>query len=256
VTRDIDDLVAEALAGVESSLGRLLTMVETDESGVSHILAGIAAARGGAFRIGVTGPPGSGKSTLIDRLVGIVRSEGLTVGVICVDPSSPVSGGAVLGDRIRMERHFSDEGVFIRSMASRGDRGGIAKAVGGAVALFDACGKDVVIVETVGTGQEGIEVTGLVDVTVLVLAPGWGDTVQLMKAGILEVADVVVVNKADLGSAGLIEGIKDVLALGRRDRRQPVVETQAIDDIGVDVLWAELQSFETDRGRVRGRVQA
>jgi LAO/AO transport system kinase len=255
VTRDIDELIADALAGVDSSLGRLLNIVETDEPSALQILAKIPGDGDRAFRIGITGSPGSGKSTLIDRLIAVIRGEGLTVGVICVDPSSPITGGAVLGDRIRMEQHYSDEGVFIRSMASRGSLGGIARAVGGAVELFDACGKDVVIVETVGIGQEGIEITRFVDVTVLVLAPGWGDGMQLMKAGILEVADFIVVNKADLGAASLVEGIKDVLPLGRREVRQRVFETQAIDNVGVDVLWAELRGFEGKRGRVRDRVQ-
>jgi LAO/AO transport system kinase len=258
VTHRIDRLVDDALAGAEGSLGRLLTLLETDASCASRIRDRISGNESGAFRIGITGSPGSGKSTLIDKLVGLVRSQGLTVGVICVDPSSPITGGAVLGDRIRMERHYSDEGVFIRSMASRGSLGGIATAVGGAVELFDACGKDVVIVETVGIGQEGVEVTRLVDVTVLVLAPGWGDTMQLMKAGILEVADVIVVNKADLGAADLVGGIKEILSLGRRASRPPVVETQAVDDIGVDSLWSELEGFRrrdggTDGGAARQR---
>ncbi len=255
MTHDIDRLVADALGGVDSSLGRLLRMVEAGEPALSSILAKIPTNGCRAFRIGITGSPGSGKSTLIDRLVGVMRAEGLTVGVICVDPSSPITGGAVLGDRIRMERHYLDRGVFIRSMASRGNLGGIASAVRGAVELLDACGKDVVIVETVGIGQEGIEITGLVDVTVLVLAPGWGDSMQLMKAGILEVADVIVVNKADLGAEDLVEGIKEILPLARREARQRVVETQAVDDIGVEELWAELRSHEGKHGRVRGRAR-
>lgn len=254
MTHDIDRLVADALAGGDGSLGRLLCMVEAGEPGLSSILGRIPRNGDHALRIGITGSPGSGKSTLIGRLIGVMRAEGLTVGVICVDPSSPITGGAVLGDRIRMERHYLDRGVFIRSMASRGNPGGIASAVGGAVELFEACGKDVVIVETVGIGQEGIEITSLVDVTVLVLAPGWGDSMQLMKAGILEVADIVVVNKADLGAEDLVQGIKEILPLGRRQARQRIVETQAIDDIGVDELWAELRGFEGKRGHVRGRV--
>lgn len=248
MTHDVDRLIAEALAGRESALGRLLTMMETDKTNVSHILGKVSANGGRAFRVGVTGSPGSGKSTLIDRLVTIFRSEGSSVGLICVDPSSPITGGAVLGDRIRMERHYLDEGVFIRSMASRGNPGGIAEAVGGAVELFDACGRDVVIVETVGIGQEGVAITGLVDVTVLVLAPGWGDSMQLMKAGVLEVADVLVVNKGDLGAAALVDSIRDILPLARRDGKLRVVETQALNDIGVDVLRAELQGFDKRQG--------
>lgn len=246
---DIEKILSDAMGGAESSLGRLLTLLESDEPAVAELLARLPAAGHTALRIGVTGSPGSGKSTLIDRLISVIRSEGLTVGVVCVDPSSPFTGGAVLGDRIRMERHYADEGVFIRSMASRGDLGGIARAVGGAVALFDACGKDVVLVETVGIGQEGIAVTKFVDVTALVLAPGWGDSMQLMKAGILEVADIIVVNKADLGAADLVDGLKQILPLTKRQMRQRVVETQALDNIGVSGLWAELRSIENERAR-------
>jgi LAO/AO transport system kinase len=251
VAHDVDRLVADALGGADGPLGRLLNMVEAGEPDLSAMLAKIPTNGYCALRIGITGSPGSGKSTLIDRLIEVMRAEGLTVGVVCVDPSSPITGGAVLGDRIRMERHYLDRGVFIRSMASRGNPGGIARAVRGAVELFDACGRDVVIVETVGIGQEGIEITDVVDVTVLVLAPGWGDSMQLMKAGILEVADVIVVNKADLGAEDLIEGIKQILPLSRRPARQRIVETKAIDGIGVDALWAELRGFEGRRGQVR-----
>ena len=239
---DIDKLIADTLFGVENSLSCLLAVVENDDSRVSKILEAISPSLGRAYRIGITGSPGSGKSTLIDKLIGIMRSNGLTVGVICVDPSSPITGGAVLGDRIRMEQHYLDDGVFIRSMASRGNCGGISKAVGAAVALFDAFGKDIVLVETVGVGQEGIDITKVVDTTVLVLAPGWGDSMQLMKAGILEVADIIVVNKADLGADGLVDSIKDILALGTRKSVQPVVKTEAFNNIGTEELYHELQN--------------
>jgi LAO/AO transport system kinase len=241
VKPDIDALIASALSGAENSLSHLLALVENDDSSVSRILQAISPNIGRAYRIGITGSPGGGKSALIDRLVGILRSSGLTVGVICVDPSSPITGGAVLGDRIRMEQHYSDEGVFIRSMASRGSCGGISKAVGASVALFDASGKDVVIVETVGIGQEGIDITRIVDTTILVLAPGWGDSMQLMKAGILEVADVIVINKADLGADGLVDSIRDILALGVRKSVPPVIRTQAMNNIGIEDLYHELE---------------
>jgi LAO/AO transport system kinase len=242
VKHDIDKLIAGALSGAENSLSCLLAIVENDGSSVSKILDAISPNLGKAYRIGITGSPGSGKSTLIDKLVGIMRSKCLTVGIICVDPSSPVTGGAVLGDRIRMEQHYLDDGVFIRSMASRGSYGGISKAVGASVALFDASGKDVVIVETVGIGQEGIDVTKIVDTTLLVLAPGWGDSMQLMKAGILEVADIIAINKADLGADGSVDSIKDILTLGTRKSVPPVIQTQALNNIGIEDLYDELEN--------------
>lgn len=244
--QDIDKLIAGALSGAENSLSCLLAMVENDDASAARILNAISPHLGKAYRIGITGSPGSGKSTLIDKLVGIMRSKGLTVGVICVDPSSPVTGGAVLGDRIRMEQHYLDDGVFIRSMASRGSYGGISKAVGASIALFDAFGKDVVIVETVGIGQEGIDITKIVDTTLLVLAPGWGDSMQLMKAGILEVADIVAINKADLGADGLVDSIRDILTLSTRKSVPPVIQTQALNDIGIEDLYREL---ENQRGK-------
>jgi len=242
VKQDVDKLIAGAFSGDESSLGCLLTMVENDDASVSRILEVVSSKLGRAYRIGITGSPGSGKSTLIDKLVAAMRSKGLTVGVICVDPSSPITGGAVLGDRIRMEQHYSDDGVFIRSMASRGSYGGISKAVGAAVDIFDASGKDVVVIETVGIGQEGIDITKIVDTTLLVLAPGWGDSMQLMKAGVLEVADIIVINKADLGADGLADSIREILALSTRKSAPPVIQTQAFNNIGIEDLCHELEN--------------
>lgn len=244
---DIDKLIASALAGAESSLSCLLTIAENDYSQASRIHEAIAPALGNTYCIGITGSPGAGKSTLIDKLISLIRGKGLTVGVICVDPSSPVTGGAVLGDRIRMEQHYSDEGVFIRSMASRGSSGGISGAVGTAVNLFDAFGKDIVIVETVGIGQEGIDITTIVDTTVLVLAPGWGDSMQLMKAGILEVADIIVINKADLGADGLVDNVRDILTLGTRRSVPPIIQTQASENIGIEELYHELEDQRNKR---------
>lgn len=243
---DIDKLIAGTLSGAENSLSCLLAVVENNDSSVSKILEAISTRLGKAYRIGITGSPGSGKSTLIDKLVGLMRGNGLTVGVICIDPSSPVTGGAVLGDRIRMEQHYLDDGVFIRSVASRGNFGGISRTVGAAVALFDAFGKDVVIVETVGIGQEGIDIVKIVDTTVLVLAPGWGDSMQFMKAGVLEVADIIVVNKADLGADGLVDSIKDILALGMRKPVQPVMQTQALNSTGIEEIYHELEKLRRD----------
>lgn len=238
---DINKLITGRSSEAERSLGRLLTIVENKNSAVPEILEAISPYLGKAYSIGVTGSPGSGKSTLIDKLVAVMRRNGLTVGVICIDPSSPITGGAVLGDRIRMEQHYSDEGVFIRSMASRGNYGGISKAVGASVALLDAFGKDIVIVETVGIGQEGIEISKIVHTTVLVLTPGWGDSMQFMKAGILEVADIIVVNKGDLDSGGFIAEIKDTLMLGSKKPIQPILETQALNNLGIEELYHVLQ---------------
>lgn len=237
---ELERLLAEACAGSEFALARLISIAENDEERALLIRQRLGSQVGRAYRVGVTGPPGSGKSTLIDKLIGCFRARGLSVGVVCVDPSSPLSGGAILGDRIRMEQHYADPGVFIRSMASRGEPGGVAKAAAAAVDLLDASGKDVVIVETVGIGQEGVEVTKLVDTTVLVLAPGWGDDLQLMKAGVLEVADVIVVNKADSGGESLIDSLREVLGLQGTGGSPAVVATEAVKGRGMDELCEEL----------------
>ncbi len=243
---NISGLIAGALSGEDTSLSRLLTIVENDALNVPKIMEAISSNLGQAHRIGITGSPGAGKSTLIDKLVTTIRGKGLTVGVICIDPSSPITGGAVLGDRIRMEQHYSDDGVFIRSIASRGNHGGISERLEALVALLDASGRDVVIVETVGIGQEGTDITKIVDTTVLVLAPGWGDSMQFMKAGILEVADIIVVNKADLGAEELVAEIKDVMALSARQSTPPILQTQASNDLGSDELYHELEKLRCE----------
>jgi LAO/AO transport system kinase len=196
---------------------------------------------GRALVVGVTGAAGTGKSTLVDRLIAVVRARGSTVGVIAVDPSSPFSGGAVLGDRVRMGGHAGDPGVFIRSMATRGHLGGLATATAEAVAVLDAAGRDVVIVETVGVGQDEVDVFRLAAVTVLVLVPGTGDDVQAIKAGVMEIADVFVVNKADRPDADrLVDAVTASLALAPPADgawRPPVLTTQATTGQGVDDLW-------------------
>ncbi len=186
---------------------------------------------GRALVVGVTGPPGAGKSSLVDRLVALRRAAGERVAVVAVDPSSPVSGGAVLGDRVRMQGHALDPGVFIRSMATRGHHGGLARATVGAVRVLDAAGWPLVLIETVGAGQVEIDVAHASDTTVVVVPPGLGDSVQAAKAGLLEVADVFVVNKADLPGADQV--VRDLQALGDR----PVVRTIATKDEGIDALW-------------------
>jgi LAO/AO transport system kinase len=187
----------------------------------------------------VTGAPGSGKSTLTDKLIGLIRGSGTEVGVLAIDPSSPFTGGAILGDRVRMQDHATDEGVFIRSMATRGHLGGLSLATPQAVRILDAAGKPWIIVETVGVGQVEVEVAGAADTTVVVVNPRWGDGVQANKAGLLEIADVLVVNKADRdGAADTVRDLEVMLELaGERDWRPPIVETVATDGRGIDELW-------------------
>ena len=194
---------------------------------------------GGAYTIGMTGAPGSGKSTLTDKLIGLIRGSGNEVGVLAIDPSSPFSGGAILGDRVRMQDHATDEGVFIRSMATRGHLGGLSLATPQAVRILDAAGKPWIIIETVGVGQVEVEVAGAADTTVVVVNPRWGDGVQANKAGLLEIADVLVVNKADReGAADTVRDLQVMLELaGERDWRPPIIETVATDSRGIDDLW-------------------
>jgi LAO/AO transport system kinase len=194
---------------------------------------------GTAFTVGMTGAPGSGKSTLTDKLIGLIRGGGLEVGVLAIDPSSPFSGGAILGDRIRMQDHATDEGVFIRSMATRGHLGGLSLATPQAVRILDAAGKPWIIIETVGVGQVEVEVAGAADTTAVVVNPRWGDGVQANKAGLLEIADVLVVNKADReGAADTVRDLEQMLELaGERDWRPPILETVATDGSGIAELW-------------------
>jgi LAO/AO transport system kinase len=194
---------------------------------------------GHGYTVGMTGAPGSGKSTLTDKLIGLIRGGGHEVGVLAIDPSSPFSGGAILGDRIRMQDHATDEGVFIRSMATRGHLGGLSLATPQAVRILDAAGKPWIIIETVGVGQVEVEVAGAADTTVVVVNPRWGDGVQANKAGLLEIADVLVVNKADReGASDTVRDLELMLELaGERDWRPPIVETVATDGRGVGDLW-------------------
>ncbi|HLN41358.1 MAG TPA: methylmalonyl Co-A mutase-associated GTPase MeaB [Acidimicrobiales bacterium] len=244
---DPGPLLDAATKGDRVALARLLTLVEG--GGAPGRAVAALAYRSGreAQTVGITGPPGAGKSTLVDRLIATARAKGVAqLGVLAVDPSSPFTGGAILGDRVRMQDHALDAGVFIRSMASRGHLGGLAVAVPEAIRTLAAAGFPLVLVETVGVGQVEVEVAGATDTTVVVLNPRWGDAVQANKAGLLETADLFVINKADMPGAREtrrdLEQMLDLTALG--DWRPPVLETSASTGEGVDELWEEIARHE------------
>lgn len=233
------------LRGDILSLSRLITMVENDLVGTRDILARIYPHLGGAYHVGITGPPGAGKSTLTSALATGLRREGATVGIVACDPSSPFTGGALLGDRIRMESLSLDDGVFVRSMATRGALGGLSRKANAVARLLEAFGKDYVLLETVGVGQTEVDVRDVVDTTVLVFTPIVGDYIQAMKAGIIEIADVFVINKMDLGNAGAIEeNLAAVLAtrVKRGEWRPPIVRAQATEGAGIEELRGALIS--------------
>ena len=204
-TGELAQMMARLRTGDVRALARAVSMVEDGSALGAELAAACCQFSGTALRIGVTGPPGAGKSTLVDQMVRWLRGDGQTVGVVAIDPSSPYTGGALLGDRIRMQGFAGDEGVYIRSMASRGAMGGLARAAKNVCCVIEAAGRQTLVIETVGVGQDEVEVIGLADVTVLVLVPGMGDDVQSLKAGVMEIADVFVVNKADHGGAELVE---------------------------------------------------
>lgn len=250
----VTDLVAQARRSEHLAVARLISLVEDgvgatggDRGQLREVAAALAPYSGRAHVVGLTGPPGVGKSTSTSVLVRALRGQGRRVGVLAVDPSSPFSGGALLGDRVRMGEHATDDGVFIRSMATRGRLGGLAWATPQALRVLDAAGCDVVLVETVGVGQSEVEVVSLADTTVVLLAPGTGDGIQAAKAGILEVADIFVVNKADRDGAGqAIRDLRHILSLGEHpaegDWTRPVVRTVAARGEGVDDLVAALDA--------------
>ncbi len=239
-------------------LARVVTMVEEDSAGAEDFLQVCAEAGVGAPRIGLTGAPGVGKSSLAAELISAIRTEESTVGVIAVDPSSPITQGALLGDRIRLQEHAGDSGVYIRSIAARGHLGGLSEATPRIATVLDAAGFDVLIIETVGVGQSEVEVMKHVDTTVVVVTPGWGDGIQGAKAGILEIGDVFVVNKADLaGSANARRELETTLSMGPpRAWRPPVVETAATRREGITGLWQAIRAHQAFlRGEEEARAQ-
>jgi LAO/AO transport system kinase len=239
----LDDLVAGVRAADRRALARAISLVEDGDPLAYPLVRELYPSTGRAAIVGVTGPPGVGKSSLIGALVALVRERGQTVGVVSVDPSSPFSRGALLGDRIRLADHFLDPGVYIRSMGTRGHLGGLAEATLQAVLLLDASGKDVVFVETVGAGQSEVEVTGIADTVLLVLMPGSGDSVQALKAGIMEIPDVIAINKMDHdGAKTMLSEVRSIVALADPERRPKILLTEALRGDGVPELWAAVEA--------------
>jgi LAO/AO transport system kinase len=256
------ELVDKMLTGDAQSLARLITMMEREDPQVPEIMTEIQPLLRGAYICGFTGPPGSGKSTLVDKLTSVIRNKGLSVGIIAVDPTSPFTGGAVLGDRIRMQQHYLDSDVFIRSMALRESHGGVPRTVRGVIKLMDAFGKDFILVETVGVGQTELDIIKNADTITVLLTPESGDPIQALKAGLMEIADILVVNKADRqGTDEMVASLDSLFTLIPEGWWQPpILKTQAVNNIGIEELYGVIKTHrqsleETGRLEERRREQ-
>ncbi len=247
LTQDTQSQITRLCAGDTRALAQAISAVENRAAGWSDLLKALFPHTGKARVLGITGAPGAGKSTLVDQLAKHYRKQNQTVGIIAVDPTSPYTGGAILGDRIRMQDHHSDPGIYIRSMATRGSLGGLARATADAATVLDASGRDIVMIETVGVGQDEIDIVRLADVTIVILVPGMGDDVQTIKAGIMEIADIFVINKSDREGAERVEReIRAMQSLStRHDRWTPsIVKTVATDGVGIQELAEAIADYE------------
>jgi LAO/AO transport system kinase len=262
----MEQLAHNVLLGERRSIARAISVVEDRRPGYQVLLSALYRHTGRARRVGITGASGTGKSTLVTHLAQAYRARGDRVGIIGVDPSSPYTGGALLGDRIRMRDLAGDPGIFIRSMATRGARGGLAQATSDAVQILDAAGYEVILIETVGAGQDEVEIARIAHTTLVIEAPGLGDDIQAIKAGLIEVADVLVVNKADLqGADQAVYVLQDMLALAQVPWMPPICKTVALDGTGIDDLVAAIAAHQTylqtgpgerrERARVRRQIE-
>jgi LAO/AO transport system kinase len=247
LNQPIQTWIAQLRSGDVRALARAISTVENRAPGWSELLKALFRHSGNARVLGLTGPPGAGKSTLVDQLARFYRKHQRSVGIIAVDPTSPYTGGAILGDRIRMQEHFSDPGIYIRSMATRGSLGGLARTTADVTTVLDASGRDLIMIETVGVGQDEVDIVRLADVTILILVPGMGDDVQTIKAGIMEIADIFVINKSDRDGAENVEReIRTLQSLAMRHDgwTPPIVKTVASQGLGIEELAGAIADYE------------